>query len=178
MNILSALPAVEQLIDKFVPDAQAKQQLQLELQKLEVQENSSRLEVLKAMFSNKSLFVSGGIPALIWVGVLSIFNNYVLLPWASVFGATAPNVELPEYYWILLGAIITGILGKKAFDENEIWRKDGTLLSPSKLQVKRAVAEGETAPVGTAVAASSRKYDTQEARDARMEELAKQYNLK
>lgn len=177
MNILEAVPAVTSIIDKFVPDAKSKQELQLELSRLEVQENTSRLEVLKAMLGNKSLFVAGGIPALIWVGVLAIFNNYVLMPWAAVFGATIPNVSLPDYYWILLGAIITGILGKKAFDENEIWRADGTLLSPSKLQVKAAAFQGNTTPVGQTVVETAKKYDTQEAVDKQFDELKKQYNL-
>lgn len=61
---------------------------------------------------------------------------------------------------------------------NDIWRSNGTLLSPSKLQVKQAVANGEAAPVGTNVIAAGHNYDTQEAVDKRMNELIEQYGLR
>lgn len=164
INLLEAIPVVSDIIGKFVPDAKAKQQIELELAKLELQETMSRNDVLKSMLGNQSVFVAGGIPAIIWVGVLAIFNNYVLLPWARVFGATnVPNIDLPSMYWWVLGAVVSGVLGKKAFDENEIWRKDGTLLSPSKLQVKEAVAQGKVEPVGDA--------------DARLRKIAKDKGL-
>ncbi len=163
MNLLTATPAIGEIINKVIPDPNKRQELSLELAKIDAQETVARLGVLQSMLGNKGVFVAGGIPALIWVGVAAIFNNYVLLPWAGVFGATVPNIELPQYYWLLLGAIISGVLGKKAFDENEIWRKDGTLLSPSKLQVKEAVAQGKVEPVGDA--------------DARLKKIAKEKGL-
>ena len=148
MSILNMLPAIADIIDKVIPNPNERDKLKLELQKVEASENVSRLNALGGMLSNNNWFVSGAIPAILWIIALAIFNNFVLLPWAGVFGATLPEVALPEPVWTLAGWIITGLLGKKVIDNNEWYRKDGTLLSPSRKMVDRAVDCGETVPVG------------------------------
>lgn len=160
MAIGQIITAVTSIIDKVVPDPNLKMKInaelesrRIELEKLEAAETASRIDMLKAMFSNPNLFVSGGIPALIWVFVAAIANNYILLPWAKTFGFAAPSITLPTDIVALIGTVIITLLGKKAWDNNEIWRPDGTLLSPSKDQVKAAIANGKTEPVGKSVIA-------------------------
>lgn len=148
MNLLSLLPGVAEIIDRVIPNPNEREKLKLELQRIEAQENSSRLNALGGMLSNKNLFVSGAIPAILWIIALTIFNNYVLLPWAAVFGGELPVVELPGPVWTLAGWIITGLLGKKVIDNNEWYRRDGSLLSPSRQMVDNAVSQGEAVPVG------------------------------
>jgi len=129
-SLLEYIPAIGEVIDRVLPDPKQKEQLKYELAKLQADENVARMNVLQSMFQHKSLFVAGGIPSLIWIGVLSLLNNYVLMPWMGVIGLSAPAVELPEQYWTLLGWIVTGLFGKKIVDDNA-WFWKGKLVSPS-----------------------------------------------
>ncbi len=133
MSVLATilgLPAVANAIDKVIPDKEKQMELRLELEKLRIEEDMEGRKVLKAMLGNDNWFVSGAIPALIWMASIMLFNNFVLLPWAEVFGGTVPEVVLPSGYFNLLGAIILGLFGKKAFDGNEI--KFGSFYTPRK----------------------------------------------
>lgn len=133
MSFLSeilSLPAVDKVIDRVIPDKQKQAELKLELARLQIEDNIESRKVLSSMFQNKSWFVSGAIPSIIWMASLMLFNNYVLLPWAEVFGYTVPQVVFPDGYFSLLGTIVIGLFGKKVFDENEIrW---GSFYSPPK----------------------------------------------
>lgn len=143
-TLLEYIPAIGEIIDRVLPDPKKAQELKYQLAQLQADENVARMNVLQAMMGNKSLFVSGGIPSLIWLGVIAIFNNYVLLPWAGVFGFPVPNVALPEQYWTLLGWVITGLFGKKIVDDNA-WFWNGKLVSPSKKSLEASIYSG-TAP--------------------------------
>jgi hypothetical protein len=142
-TLLEYIPAIGDIIDRVLPDPKQKEQLKYELAKLQADENVSRMNVLQAMMGNKSLFVAGGIPSLIWIGVLSLLNNYVLMPWMGVIGFSAPAVELPEQYWTLLGWVITGLFGKKIVDDNA-WFWNGKLVSPSKKSLEASIYSGTT----------------------------------
>jgi len=144
-SLLEYIPAIGEVIDRVLPDPKQKEQLKYELAKLQADENVARMGVLQSMMSNKNLFVSGGIPSLIWIGVLSLFNNYVLMPWMSVIGFSTPVVELPEQYWTLLGWVITGLFGKKIVDDNA-WFWNGKLVSPSKKSIEASISSGRTPP--------------------------------
>jgi hypothetical protein len=142
-SLLEYVPAIGDIIDRVLPDPKQKEQLKYELAKLQANENVSRMGVLQSMFQHKSLFVSGGIPSLIWLGVIALFNNYVLIPWAGVFGFPVPDVALPEQYWTLLGWVITGLFGKKIVDDNA-WFWNGKLVSPSKKSLEASIYSGTT----------------------------------
>ena len=144
-SLLEYIPAIGSIIDRVVPDPKQKEQLKYELAKLQADENVARMGVLQSMFQHESLFVAGGIPSLIWIGVLSLLNNYVLMPWMGVIGLSAPAVELQEQYWTLLGWIITGLFGKKIVDNNA-WFWKGKLVSPSKKSLEASIYTN-TAPV-------------------------------
>lgn len=144
-SLLEYIPAIGEVIDRVLPDPKQKEQLKYELAKLQADENVARMGVLQSMMSNKNLFVSGGIPSLIWIGVLSLLNNYVLMPWMNVIGFSTPVVELPEQYWTLLGVVITGLFGKKVIDDNS-WFWNGKLISPSKKSIEASMALGRTPP--------------------------------
>ena len=81
------------LIDKIIPDPQAKQAAQLELLKLQqsgdlAQLNADtslaqgQLDVDKTEAASSSFFVSGGRPAIIWVCAISLACYYI--PYALV----------------------------------------------------------------------------------------------
>ena len=173
MNVLQLIPGIGDLIEKFVPDPDKKQELKLELAKLETQETVARMNALQAMFSNKSIFVSGAIPALIWVFVLSLVNNYILLPWARGFGLSVPDIPLPESVVALVGATIMAILGKKYKDDQETYYSNGQVKSLSKKRIE-AELQSKAQPVRVK---PSVDYNDPEAVDRRLREIAKEKGI-
>lgn len=175
MNLLELIPGVGSIIEKVVPDPNKQNELKIELAKLDTQEATARLGVLQAMFQNKSIFVSGAIPALIWVFVLSVTNNYILVPWARGFGLSIPDVPLPDSIVGLVGFVITVILGKKYKDDEETYYSNGQLKNPSKKRIQAEVAACEAAKSVSTVATVD--YDDPEAVDARLKRIAREKGL-
>lgn len=130
--ILDALKPILDVVNKVVPDGAEKNRLQAELEKASLEVDKQRLGALGNMLGSQSMFVAGAIPAILWILVLSIFNNYILMPWVAVFGATIPDISLPSEVWTLAGWIITGLLAKKAVDGNAFYSKTGELIKPSR----------------------------------------------
>ena len=89
MNILELIPGIGSIIDKVIPDPNKKTELKLELAKLDAAEATERLGVLKNMMGHKSLFVAGGIPALIWLVVLYILFNHIVSRCSEGVGCTS-----------------------------------------------------------------------------------------
>ena len=144
-NLLGVLTGVSTLVDRLVPNPGAKQQIQAELERASLEVDKERVSALKGMMGSSSVFISGGIPALIWIGAISLFSNFVLAPWTALIGIKIPAVTLPEQYWTLLGWIITGLFAKKSFDNNEI-HLGGKLFKPSKCATEAEVIEKSIAP--------------------------------
>lgn len=182
MNVLDLIPGISGIIEKIIPDPNKQTELKLELAKLDAQDTAARMGALQAMFSNKSMFVSGAIPAIIWVFVLSLANNYILLPWARVFGAAFPEAPLPDAVIALVGAIVAGLLGKKYMDNNEFYYPNGQIKSPSKMLIEAAAAKGDVTPVGArtrdAPPAPSCDYDDPADVDRRLKEIASKKGIK
>ncbi|MEG1501984.1 MAG: 3TM-type holin [Synergistaceae bacterium] len=172
MNILELVPGITGIIEKIIPDPNKQQELKLELAKIEAQETTARLGVLGNMLGHKSMFVAGGIPALIWLAVIYILANYILFPLLGGFGMQIEPISLPDNYWSLLNIVVVGLFGKKVIDGNE-WRFGDKLISPSKAQTDAAAAKGDTIPVGNKF-----NYNDIEEVDRRLKELAKKYEIK
>ncbi len=132
MAIIEALKPIADIINKFIPDGAEKNRLQAEIEKASLEVDKQRLGALSNMLGSNSFFVAGAIPSILWVLVISIVNNYILMPWAAMFGGKVPDVSLPGEVWTLAGWIITGLLAKKAVDGNAFYSKDGHLLKPSR----------------------------------------------
>lgn len=130
--ILETLKPIAELINKFIPDGAEKNRLQAEIEKASLELDKERIGALGKMLGSNSFFVSGAIPSILWVLVISIANNYILMPWAQLFGKTVPDISMPSEVWTLAGWIITGLLAKKAVDGNAFYSKEGTLLKPSR----------------------------------------------
>lgn len=165
MNLLDLLPGLSGIIERVIPDPNKKAELEFELSKIQAEEVKARMGVLRGMLSNKSLFVSGAIPALLWLAVLGLLNNYVLGPWFGV-----QPINFPDQYWTLLTTVIVGLFGKKVVDGNEFRWPNGNVASPKKESNEVVKQEKKTpdVPVKTA--------RTPEAIDARLAELDKQYS--
>lgn len=165
MNLLELLPGLSGIIERVIPDPNKKAELELELSKIRTDEVKARMGVLQGMLSNKSLFVAGAIPALLWLAVLGLLNNYVLAPW---FGLQPIN--FPDQYWTLLSTVVVGLFGKKMVDGNEFRWPNGNVLSPKK---EEGIPTREDKPPDHVPPA--KKPRTPEEIDARLAELDKEY---
>ena len=127
MGIIDILTGpVMKVLDKVLPDPQAKAQAQLELLRLnqagEFKEVDAQLEMARNQTAinveeakSPSLFVSGWRPALGWCCGLIFFSNYVgvpLLAWLSPLMdiPAPPRLDIGEVLPVLLGMLGLGSL--------------------------------------------------------------------
>lgn len=125
MSILDIIAGpILKIVDKIIPDPQAKAQLQIELLKLqqstEFKDIDAQLEMARNQTSinveeakNASLFVSGWRPGMGWCCVAIFAANYIgapLLAWLSpVFDIPAPpRLDIGEVLPVLLGMLGLG----------------------------------------------------------------------
>lgn len=141
MNVLDAIPVIGNLIDKVILNPNEANNLKLELEKLEVQREIAKHDVQKAWLSNKSPYVAGAIPTILWMVSFVILFNHVVAPLLSWgFQATVPVLELPGYYVDMASTIVIGLFVKKAWDNTDV--KIGGFHSPVKSEVKESGREG------------------------------------
>lgn len=80
MNLLEALPILSDIVGKVVKNPNEAEELKLELQKLEIQKEVARHGAVQAWLSNKSPFVAGAIPTILWMVSLVVLFNHILSP--------------------------------------------------------------------------------------------------
>lgn len=135
MNVLDAIPVLGQLIDKIVPNPNQANELKIELAKLDIKRDIAKLDVQKAWLSNKSPYVAGAIPTILWMVSFVILFNHVVAPLLSWgFQATVPVLELPGYYVDMASTIVIGLFVKKAWDNTDV--KIGGFHSPIKTAIE------------------------------------------
>lgn len=120
---LALIDPLSKLLDKLIPDPQAKANALLELKKeenaaylqelqLAAQGDANQADINKAEASNTSLFVSGWRPCIGWVCGVAFAYHYVLQPLAAFLMAAAGHpVILPEFNMDELSTVLMGMLG-------------------------------------------------------------------
>ena len=119
------------LIEKIIPDPQAKQAAQLELLKMQQAGDFKELEadlavqlaqidVNKEEAKSANPFVSGWRPAVGWVGVLGLLYTFLLRPLisftSSVYGGpSAPAIDVTELMFLLGGLL--GFGGMRSWEK-------------------------------------------------------------
>lgn len=107
LNLL--VPAVTGLLDKFIPDADAKAKLAHEISTLaEKQAHESamaQIKVNEAQAAHKSLFVAGGRPAIMWICALGLFYNVIVHPILDIW------LDMPYVNTDILMPVLLGLLG-------------------------------------------------------------------
>lgn len=117
--ILEAFGFVGKVLDKIIPDPQAKAQAQLELAKLhqsgelaqltaETKLAEGQLAINAEEAKNSNIFVSGWRPGAGWVCVIALFYQFLLRPGLITFGKPAPDLAMGDLLTILLGMLGLG----------------------------------------------------------------------
>ena len=105
-GIDDAIAAGLKVLDKFVPDPNAKAQFEADLRSSLQQWDKQQSDTNTAEAQNPSLFVSGWRPAIGWIGAAGLAYQYVVRPLAIGFGATGlPPLDssLMELIMAMLG---------------------------------------------------------------------------
>jgi hypothetical protein len=109
MSILALLPVVGSLLDKLIPDADARKEAQ---EALEASAQSgdldlvlAQLDINKTEAASKSIFVSGWRPFVGWVCGAGLAYNVVIMPLLDTW------FEMPVVDPSLLYPVLRGMLG-------------------------------------------------------------------
>ena len=114
INLL--IPAVSNILDKFIEDKDEKAKLAHEIATLaEKQAHESamaQVSVNKEEAKHRSVFVSGWRPAVGWTCALALLYHYLLQPTAIFIAALmCKAVELPVFDMNSLLTVLMGLLG-------------------------------------------------------------------
>lgn len=184
MNLLELLPSVGDILDKVVTTPGELEKIKVEMRQIDMSEITARLEVQKAWLGNKSVYVAGAIPTVIWMACAVIAFNHIgapVLTWlfsvvawfAALFGASMPpmpvipTLALPDYYVNAMQSIILGLFAKKAYDGTAIDTK--WVKSPVRKEATPVVVEERAQQPKTPL--------TQEQMDERFEALCDKYGV-
>ncbi len=107
-----AIAAGLKVLDKFIPDPEAKAKAETELRESLMQWDQGQMKVNEAEAGNASIFVSGWRPFVGWTCGVAFAYHYVLQPVAlfvaALFGKT---VVLPAFAMESLLTVLLGLLG-------------------------------------------------------------------
>ena len=120
MSLLAALPIVSGLLDKIIPDKNARAAAQAALeaadQKGELDLLLGQIEVNKIEAAHTSLFVAGWRPATGWICALALAYHFIFAPFLDIW-LTMPTVEVEQLYPILMGML--GLGGMRSFEKTK-----------------------------------------------------------
>jgi hypothetical protein len=120
MSILALLPVVGSLLDKLIPDADARKEAQ---EALEASAQSgdldlvlAQLDINKTEAASKSIFVSGWRPFVGWVCGAGLAYNVVIMPLLDTW-FEMPVVDPSLLYPVLMGML--GMGGLRTFEKTK-----------------------------------------------------------
>ena len=115
--ILSAiLPVAETVIDRLVPDKNAKSKAMREMEKALVDAHAKgmlgQLEINKVEAGHRSIFVAGWRPMCGWICAAALGFHFIVAPvvqWAGTIGGW--HLPIPEFAMSSVMTILLGMLG-------------------------------------------------------------------
>lgn len=127
MNPLALVEIGARLLDKIIPDKDARDKAQAELlraaQDQDFQKAIAQIEVNKVEAQHTSLFVAGWRPAIGWICVIGLGYNFLLYPmmtWLVV--VTGAEFTPPPLLSENLMELVMGMLGLGALRSFEKWK--------------------------------------------------------
>jgi len=132
LNLLGAIGPIAKIalgvIDKSVEDKDLKDKLKSQITSQMLDNNSKELQsaasIIKAEASSQHWLTATWRPALMWICIIVIFNNYILLPFASIIFGVSIELSIPDPMWNLLTIGVGGyIAGRSAEKVAQNWQK-------------------------------------------------------
>jgi len=127
MNPLAIVEIGARLLDKIIPDKDAREKAQAELlkaaQEQDFQLALGQIKVNEAEAQNSNLFVAGWRPAVGWICVAGLAYNFVIYPlllWAVA--ATGAEFKPPSLLSDTLMELVLGMLGLGVLRTAEKWK--------------------------------------------------------
>jgi len=132
LNLLGAIGPIAKIalgvIDKSVTDKDLKEKLKSQITSKMLDNDSKELQsaasIIKAEASSQHWLTATWRPALMWICIIVIFNNYILLPFANIIFGVSVELSIPDPMWNLLtigvGGYIAGRSGEKIAEN---WKK-------------------------------------------------------
>ena len=132
LQLLGAIGPIAKLIaktvDKAVPDKDLKEKLKhdinTQLLNAGSQEMQAASKIILAEASSGSWLTNSWRPALMWICIIVIANNFIISPILELTLGTSLNLEIPEPMWNLLTIGVGGyICGRSAEKVATNWKK-------------------------------------------------------
>ena len=132
LNLLGAIGPIAKIalgvVDKSVKDKDLAEKLKSQITSQMLDNNSKELQsaasIIQAEASSKHWLTATWRPALMWICIIVIFNNYILLPFANIIFGASVELSIPDPMWNLLtigvGGYIAGRSGEKIAQN---WKK-------------------------------------------------------
>ena len=116
------------IIDKAIPDKDLKEKLTHELNTQLIngdhEELIAKSNIIKAEAESKHWLTATWRPALMWICIIVIANNFIVSPILELIFGTSLNLEIPEPMWNLLTIGVGGyIAGRSAEKVATNWKK-------------------------------------------------------
>ena len=127
MNPLALIEIGGRLLDKIIPDKDAREKAQAELlraaQDQDFQKAIAQIEVNKMEAQHTSLFVAGWRPAIGWICVIGLGYNFLLYPMMTwLVAVSGAEFTPPPLLSENLMELVMGMLGLGALRSFEKWK--------------------------------------------------------
>jgi hypothetical protein len=132
LNLLGAIGPIAKIalgvVDKAVEDKDLKERLKSEISQQLLNNDNKELQeaasIIKTEAGSKHWLTATWRPALMWICIIVIFNNYILMPFANLLFGSSLTLDIPDPMWNLLtigvGGYIAGRSGEKIAEN---WKK-------------------------------------------------------
>lgn len=127
MNPIALIEIGARLLDKIIPDKDAREKAQAELlraaQDQDFQKAIAQIEVNKMEAQHTSLFVAGWRPAIGWICVIGLGYNFLLYPMMTwLVAVSGAEFTPPPLLSENLMELVMGMLGLGALRSFEKWK--------------------------------------------------------
>ena len=118
LNILSAVGPLVKIalgvVDKSVADKDLKQKLKSEITNQLLDNTNKELQsaasIIQAEASSVHWLTATWRPALMWICIIVIFNNFILMPFANLIFGSSVELQIPDPMWNLLTIGVGGYI--------------------------------------------------------------------
>tara|TARA_R100001129_G_scaffold181309_2_gene160431 strand:+ start:309 stop:701 length:393 start_codon:yes stop_codon:yes gene_type:complete len=111
------------ILDKFIEDKDAKNQIKAELEQSLVSLQAAQAAANLEQAKHPSLFVAGARPAIMWICALGLLTNFFVMPVAEwAVAIWAPGTELPALQTgelMTLTLSLLGLGGMRSFEKTK-----------------------------------------------------------